>query len=107
MPTQRFALHFTDEAPGDVALWRKWIARLPTPVKSVAEMGQTRPLIEVATPFKAPDEATTKRSDEVTGLAVARSLVDALVALAASTGRRIEVLLAGRRIGRVEQSGAN
>jgi hypothetical protein len=107
VPTQRFGLHFTDEAPGDVALWREWIARLPPSVKSVAEMGQTRPLIEVATPFKASGEATTKRSDEVTGLAVARSLVDALVVLAGSTGRSIEVMLAGRRIGRVERSGAN
>lgn len=106
MPDQRFGLHFTDELPGDAALWRDWLTRLPGPVKAAAEMGQRRPLIAVAAPFKALGSLTTKRSDEVAGLAIARALVAELARLAVSSGRSIQVLLGGRPIGLVDPAGA-
>lgn len=106
MPTHRIAFHFVDESPADRAVWMQWIQRAEPVIQSAATLGERRPSIQIAAPFAHRHPNPTTRADEIAGLEMARNLVNALVALASSTGRSIAVLFSARLLGVITAAGA-
>jgi hypothetical protein len=107
MPRHRIAFHFVDEEPRDRAIWEAWLGSAPAAVRRTASLGERRPWVELAAPFRGRHAAETRRADELAGLDVATTLVGALGTLARLVSRSIALLLSGQPFGRVLPTGAD
>ncbi len=106
MPQHRLAFFFVDEAPGDMAIWKEWLAAAPPPIQAATVLGERRPLLTLSAPFSAQGVVESAvLAEDTEGLELLSELAELLLVTAASSKRSIRLLLSGRPFGTLDPQG--